>query len=544
MSWPVPSSAPGWRCSSTRRSRPASPGASPGSCGSGGGNRRLPAILRFPTRWTDIEKRGSSGRRMSPAPEKNAQTQERPGMRPALRLYVGAVVAASVGAIFAFAPAWSDITRWDVWVWLLICIGAEFLWLETISNEGTDSMASTVNFAVIYLFKVPLALVIIGISVVLATRFIQKRNAVKTLFGFSQIVLTVLAAGLAFRLAGGGDWSLHDLRSPVSLLPCLVAGVVYTVVNTGLVSGAVALDNRQPLLQTWRTNYGYRNYIFSTVALFILSPLLLISYLAVGNWGVLLFFLPMLIIKNQNREYIELQRTTVALISSERMAARGEMAAEIAHELGNYLAILSGRAQILQARAMRTQDSGMAKDTQIIRDQVSNMTVLTKGLLDHSHKHVKPQDTDLNELMRRTMEFLKPQNRFDHIDLQLELDPGLGTWFVDAGQIQQVVMNLVKNAADAILGTERTAGAIRVTTQSDGAGGVLMIVDDDGPGVEPRDREKVFEPAWTTKPDGHGFGLYTCFRIMENHGGKIWVDVSPLGGARFALSLPGARKAA
>ncbi|MBU1700091.1 MAG: HAMP domain-containing histidine kinase [Candidatus Eisenbacteria bacterium] len=461
-----------------------------------------------------------------------------------LRLYVGAVILASVGILCASFPSLHEFRRADLWIWLIICIGAEFLWLETISGEGSDSMASTVNFAAIYLLDLPTVLFVVPVSVFIATRFVQKRNFIKSLFGFSQMIVTIIAAGSVFRWTGGLFTELEVLRHPMSLLPCLAAGTVYTVVNSGLVACAVSLENKSPLFKTWRVNFGYRNYIFSSVALFILSPLLVIAYLAVGYWGVLLFFLPMFIIKNQNREYIELQRTTHALISSERMAARGEMAAEISHELGNYLAILSGRAQLLSGRAMRAGDAAMAKDAQTIKDQVANMTVLTKGLLDHSHRDVKPQDTDLNELTSRTVEFLKPQNRFDKIELRVELGEGIGDWFVDAGQIQQVLINLIKNSADAILGEGRAEGVIHIYSEVDANGGAHLIVEDDGPGIPENKRDAVFEPGVTTKPDGHGFGLYTCLRILENHGGKIWVDASPLGGAQFHLSLPGSRKAA
>jgi signal transduction histidine kinase len=465
-------------------------------------------------------------------------------MGRSLRLYVGAVITASLGALAVFSPGLDGLARPDAWIWLLICLGAEFLWLETISGEGTDSMASTVNFAVIFLFAPSFALWIVGLSVLAATRFIQKRNLLKSAFGFSQMVLTTLAASWAFRLAGGGSWEISFLRNPQSLIPCVAAGVTYSLVNTGLVSVAVALEKGLPLVETWRTNYGYRNSLLSALALFIMSPLLLIAYLAVGYWGVFLFFLPLLIVKNQNQEYIELQRTTQALIGSERMAAKGEMAAEIAHELGNYLAILSGRAQLLQGRAMKTADAAMAKDTQIIRDQVSNMTVLTKGLLDFSHKEVKLHDADLNELARKTVEFIRPQNRFDTVDLQVELDPRVGSLSVDAGQIQQVLINLIKNAADAILNDGRTDGIIHVATAAEPGGGIHVVVEDNGPGIPESSRHRVFEPAYTTKADGHGFGLSTCYRILGNHGGKIWVDESPLGGARFHMLLPASKKAA
>jgi hypothetical protein len=300
------------------------------------------------------------------------QAKGLPSSGRSLRVYVAAVIAASLVGLVVFSPPTSELTKLHFWLWLLVCLGAEFLWLETKAGEATDSMASTVNLAVIYLFGHSLSLWIIGISVFLATRFIQKRNILKSVFGFSQMILTTVAAGLAFRVMGGSGWELNDLRNPVGLLPCIAAGVAYSVVNPGLVSVAVSLEKGLPLLQTWRENYGYRNFLLSSLALFVLSPLLLIAYLAVGWWGVLLFFLPMLIVKNQNQEYIQLQRAQGQLIASERMVAMAEVSGSIAHELRNYLQILKSRGQLLIAKAMRSGDSSMAKDAQIMQNQLDS----------------------------------------------------------------------------------------------------------------------------------------------------------------------------
>ena len=105
----------------------------------------------------------------------------------------------------------------------------------------------------------------------------------------------------------------------------------------------------------------------SSSALFALSPILLLSYLSLSYPGVLLFFLPLVIVKNQNREYINLQKMTQAMIATERMAAKGEMAAEVAHEINNYLAVLSGRTQLLLLKADRIGDSSMRSDAEIVR---------------------------------------------------------------------------------------------------------------------------------------------------------------------------------
>jgi signal transduction histidine kinase len=178
----------------------------------------------------------------------------------------------------------------------------------------------------------------------------------------------------------------------------LAAATTYFFTNTWLVAGAVSLTKRLPFWQVWRSNYAYRNSIVSSIALASLTPMLLLAYLSVGYPGVILFFCPLFIIKNQNREYIHLQKMTQALISSERMAAKGEMAAEVSHEINNYLAVLSGRTQLLLLKADRSGDVSMRNDAEIIRQQITRMSTLAKGLLDFSHKEIRIQSFDLSKL--------------------------------------------------------------------------------------------------------------------------------------------------
>ena len=313
------------------------------------------------------------------------------------------------------------------------------------------------------------------------------------------------------------------------------------------------------------------------------SPVLVLSYLSIGYAGIIIYFLPLMIIKNQNREYINLQKMTQALISSERMAAKGEMAAEVAHEINNYLAVLSGRTQLLLLRAGRAGDEAMRADADIIRRQITRMSTLAKGLLDFSHKDLHVQPYDLNKLIGDTLEFVRPQNLFDTVSLVTELDPEVAEIQGDPGQIQQVLINLLRNAAEAMRSAPAPTGQaaagrhaaasdatgqaqaggegaglspasgpgpdetspqptgghrIVVSTSKGPRGSVRLRVADNGPGMGREVLAKVFEPAFTTKPDGHGYGLATCYRILENHGGRIWATSDPGAGATFSLEFP------
>lgn len=458
------------------------------------------------------------------------------GNRP-LTLYVIVVALLGTAMMLVQARESSPISVAFL-LWFLFHVGAELLWLETPTGEATDSMASTFNVAALYVFGNSLSIWIMGLSVLVATRFIQKKDWTHSIFGLGQIVITGFVAGTIFELLAGKTASADHFHSVRGVGGLLAACVSYYGVNTSLVAGAIALERKASFVQTIRTNYLYRNAITSSAALFALSPILLLSYISLGYAGVILFFLPLVIVKNQNREYIELQRTTQALISSERMAAKGEMAAAVAHEMNNYLAVLSGRSQLLQRKVEKRGLADLGKDVDILWAQVERLTRLARGLLDFSHKELKVVRFDLNALCTETVEFLSPQNAFDGIRLDLELDPELGAVEADAGQIHQVLLNLCRNAADAIRDAGVNPGAIRVRTRVEGKDMVRLEVEDNGPGVPLRLRPRIFEPGFTTKVEGHGFGLATTFRIVENHKGRIWVEDAPTGGARFVCVWP------
>jgi signal transduction histidine kinase len=123
--------------------------------------------------------------------------------------------------------------------------------------------------------------------------------------------------------------------------------LVYFLANTLLVSGAVAIESGRSLLRTWREEYLQTHSLLGSAALFFLSPLVVVSYLSIGYFGLIFFFVPLLLIKEAGAKNLALEKAKDELISSERLAAKGEMAAEVAHELNNYLAAISGRAQLL-----------------------------------------------------------------------------------------------------------------------------------------------------------------------------------------------------
>lgn len=241
------------------------------------------------------------------------------------------------------------------------------------------------------------------------------------------------------------------------------------------------------------------------------------------------------------KDITELRRMEKRLVSSERLSAMGEMAGEIGHELNNYLMAIGGRAELITAALARGADSRslakVDKSARIIAEQVADMRKLTDGLLNSARKETSPAEIDLAELVRSTVEFVRPQNRYDRITFAVKVDDPPLVTMADPQQIRQVVLNLLANAADATVERHPDGGEIRVHVFRD-AGSVGVVVSDDGSGIDDRTRARLFEPHFTTKPTGHGFGLAVCHRVVENHGGSIRVESAPGAGATFTVRLP------
>jgi signal transduction histidine kinase len=464
-------------------------------------------------------------------------------MTPALVGYVAAVAAAG-GALLALSfgqfleLGWMHITAW-----IVVSLLAESLWIPTVSGKAMESMASTVDISLLILLGFQPSIWIVAIGFTLANFFFSRRVWYKAIFNAGQNVLALAAAGGAFTLLGGRPLAGEALAlsGPAMMLPWAAAIATYFIVNTMLVSAAVALDAGRSILVTWREEYLNESSLLGSAALFFLSPLVVVSYVSIGYFGLIFFFVPLLLIKEAGARYLALEKAKDELISSERLAAKGEMAAEVAHEINNYLAAISGRAQLLLMNAGSGAESPdrMKESARIIFEQASNMGVLVKGLVDFSHKEARKQPTRLNEVVRRTVEFIVPQNKYERISFDLDLAGDLPELNLDSAQIQQVLLNLFSNAADAMHAGDAKDLRITVRTRAKSGGAeVELMVEDNGPGIPPTVMKRLFEPQFTTKAEGHGFGLSTCYRIVQNHGGRIGAENTNRAGARFTVVLP------
>ncbi|MBI4545077.1 MAG: PAS domain S-box protein [Gemmatimonadetes bacterium] len=224
---------------------------------------------------------------------------------------------------------------------------------------------------------------------------------------------------------------------------------------------------------------------------------------------------------------------------SERLAAVSVMAAGLAHELNNPLAVISNRLECMERDAReRCGDCFLERDLDVLREHTARLGALTADLLRFAGDGAgEPGPVDVAEVATRVVGLLERTFAARHIRLEFCATRGLAPVFASGGGLETVCMNLLLNAAEATPAGGCVTIEVRPSAQGDS---VELRVADSGPGVAPELRERVFEAFFTTKGGrgGTGLGLAVCRSVIERCGGRIWVEGGAGEGARFVVSLP------
>ncbi len=227
------------------------------------------------------------------------------------------------------------------------------------------------------------------------------------------------------------------------------------------------------------------------------------------------------------------------LLQTEKLAALGQMVTGIAHELSNPLTSILGYSQRL---LVRKDLAGRAEEARQIYEEAERAsTILRQLLLSAREARPERKRVSLNQVVLRAMELQRFGSAAEKIRIELDLDPTLPFITGDSGQLQQVLMNLIGNARQAIV-LEGTAGTIRLRTARNGDSRIHLQVIDDGPGIPQTILARIFDPFFTTKPAGvgTGLGLAIVLSVVREHGGQVSVSSPPEGGTVFTVALPAA----
>lgn len=266
--------------------------------------------------------------------------------------------------------------------------------------------------------------------------------------------------------------------------------------------------------------------------------------------------------EEQTRTIKRLAETQSQLVQSAKMAAVGELAAGVAHEINNPLTTIIGLTSLLLKPEGDLDDEESREDLQMIYDEARRARDIVRGLLGFARAdNPQRQPTDLNQIVENAVFLVYTKSVSQKVELIKELE-ALPEMLLDINQMKQVMVNLLNNAVQAMMGNEAEGRPARLTittrlvtpTAKDKSGSlrgidtagksaeptVLCKISDTGKGIRPEHLDKIFDPFFTTKEvgQGTGLGLSISFGIIEKHGGTIQVESTPGKGTTFTLTLP------
>jgi signal transduction histidine kinase len=241
-----------------------------------------------------------------------------------------------------------------------------------------------------------------------------------------------------------------------------------------------------------------------------------------------------------DRERAEEAQQKLAHMS--RLAVVGELTATIAHEVRQPLsAILANTdaAELLLPSNAPELDEVRCILADIRRDDLRADEAIRRirGLLTKRELQIQP--LSLREILSDVLKLLASDARKRHVQIREELQPGLPLVLGDQFQLQQVLVNLIVNGMDAMNGTPEPRRRLTIKAVEDGST-VRVTVIDQGQGIAPTHASRIFESFFTTKDEGMGLGLSIAHSIIEDHGGRIWVEKNPEDGAIFHFTIPAA----
>ena len=233
---------------------------------------------------------------------------------------------------------------------------------------------------------------------------------------------------------------------------------------------------------------------------------------------------------------VELRRAQETLVQTEKLSAVGQLVAGVAHELNNPLTVVLGYAGLL---VEKTKEEETRRKLQTVLQEAQRSQKIVQNLLAFARRQPPARtEADLNDAVARTVALRAYQLRSEKIRLETDLQPDLPRTWADFQQLQQVILNLVVNAEQAI---QECGRGSRIVVRTRAASGAIRIeVEDDGPGIPESARTRLFEPFFSTKDvgKGTGLGLSICWGLVSEHGGTIEVDSALNRFSRFTVVLP------
>jgi two-component system NtrC family sensor kinase len=269
-----------------------------------------------------------------------------------------------------------------------------------------------------------------------------------------------------------------------------------------------------------------------------------IAIIAFGIMAIVLMtvFTTRLAVKRLKQADLRMSQLNAQLVQSDKLAALGKMAAGVAHEINNPLAVIQQKTgwmeDLLAEEEFRNSENlkEYSKSLVKIDEHVERARKVVHNMLGYARK-MEPhsEDVDINDTLGQTAALLENYARTNNIEIDMALSSDLPIIASDQAQLQQVFLNLLTNAIDAI-GKE---GRVEIRSLVYGSN-IEVSIKDNGPGIPPAQQKKVFDPFFTTKDTGKGtgLGLWVSYDIMEKLGGAITLESEVDVGSTFTVSIP------
>ncbi|HWO69282.1 MAG TPA: ATP-binding protein [Actinomycetota bacterium] len=470
-------------------------------------------------------------------------------LRP-VEVYVALVSGAGLSLLAWFA---STVPIGDVrlapsafWWFSVFLVAAELLPIRVPRASEVEEVSTSTTFAFALLLGFGGRIAALSLAVASAIADLTHRKpAWKALFNVGQYTLSVGAARAVYLLLGGVT-AFHgeDVVAGDNLLRVAASAATFFVANDALTGIALALAEGQPVLR-----YLRRDLLFqaaTAAALLALSPIVVVAAER-STWLIPLVLLPVAAVywgatvSLENARLIaSLERSLQRLTELNRM--KDDFVAVVSHELRTPLTSIQGYLKtLLQLGAELPEDQRrsflQAADRQGDRLRRLIEQLLVVARLESGAERRAVSWVSLPEVVDHVIDELRPRAHGHTFDVRLE--PGVDRVRTDEGKLHQILSNLVENAL------KYSPPDTRVTVRIEGRPeGVLVTVEDEGPGIPPEHRERVFERFFqgdqssTRRVGGIGLGLYICRSLSEAIGAKLWIERSGPTGTAFALLLP------
>jgi signal transduction histidine kinase len=231
----------------------------------------------------------------------------------------------------------------------------------------------------------------------------------------------------------------------------------------------------------------------------------------------------------------KLKTTQEQLIQTEKLSALGELISGFAHELNNPLTSVLGYSEMAAMASACPDDIRSMLD--MTCQEAKRCHQIVNNLLSFARKRQpEKQSLDLNEVCRKTLHLLSYQFQVNNVTTIVQFDETMPLGMADESQLQQVLVNIMSNAYQA-MAAHQNGGALTVTTSHDNAA-ITIHIADTGPGIAPEHVQRIFDPFFTTKPRGTGLGMSLSYGLIKAHGGDLTATSSPGEGATFTITLP------